>query len=177
VLWDLDEIADLLGCFGLTAKRAMGCLGAGSFHTRLCARCEWSLMVTRDGSAVHPEQNVHECKAFSFLLPSPVSARCTSGLFRARNTKSFARRVILGFIRRMVIAITTDSKLCALIAHYATGHRLSADAVAQLGKGQGFAPPRCIPSLVPQAAAKTVPVSAPFGFRGVVSFRSWQVLP
>lgn len=101
MLWDLDEIADLLGCFGLTAKRARGCLGAGSFHTRLCARCEWSLMVTRDGSAVHPEQNVHERKASSFLLPGLSLPRCASGLFRRWNTNLFAANLILGFIRRM----------------------------------------------------------------------------
>jgi hypothetical protein len=129
-------------------------------------------------------------RSFSFLLPTAnfvlpleshpailISPHCASESFRARNTNLFARRLILRFIRRMILAISTDSKLCALIARHATRHRLSADAVAQLGKGQGFAPPRCIPSCVPQTAAETVPVSAPFGLRGVVAFRSWQVHP
>ena len=71
----------------------------------------------------------------------------------------------------------SDSKLCADNPRHATQLRLSAGAVAQLGKGQGFAPPRCIPSFVPQAAAETVPVSAPFGFARVVVFRSWEVRP
>lgn len=77
----------------------------------------------------------------------------------------------------MVESINGDSKLCADNPRHATGHRLSADAVAQLGKGQGFAPPRCIPSRVPQAAAETVPVSAPSARYAVVAFAAWAVCP
>ena len=77
----------------------------------------------------------------------------------------------------MILTDKNDSKLCAEVPRHATGHRLSADAVAQLGKGQGFAPPRCIPSHVPQAAAETVPVSAPSARCAVVAFAAWAVCP
>ncbi len=77
----------------------------------------------------------------------------------------------------MVDANISGSKLCACDTRHASGNFLSEISAAQLGKGQGFAPPRCIPSHVPQAAAETVPVSAPFGFIRVVAFRAWAVRP
>jgi len=98
-------------------------------------------------------------------------------LFRARNTKLFAANQNFDSIRLMVDADIADSTLCACATRHATLHRPSDGAVAQLGKGQGFAPPRCIPSCVPQPAAETVPVSAPFGSTRVVAFRSWEMRP
>jgi hypothetical protein len=77
---------------------------------------------------------------------------------------------------KMVRAIKAASKLCAEVPRHATMYQLSAGAVAQLGKGQGFAPPRCIPSSVPQGAAETVPVSTPFGICAG-AFRLWAVRP
>ncbi len=92
----------------------------------------------------------------------------------------------------MSLCITADSKLCACDTRHAPGNFLSETPAAQLGKGQGFAPPRCIPSCVPQAApdfaeakslrlrqgkAETVLVSAPFGLEGIVATSSWEVRP
>jgi len=89
----------------------------------------------------------------------------------------FAANRSFDSIGPMFDADIADSKLCACATRHATGHRPSDGAVAQPGKGQGFAPPRCIPSQVPQAAAETVPVSAPFGFARVVVSRSWEARP
>ena len=102
---------------------------------------------------------------------------CAPGLFRNRNTNLFALRLILGFSPRMNSCVTADSKLCAVRPHHAAANFLTEIATAQLGKGQGFAPPRCIPSCVPQAAAETMPVSAPSARCAVAAFRSWMVRP
>jgi len=110
----------------------------------------------------------------SFLLPM---LRFGCGTMYAGIAFLFAANQSFDSSRRMVAANIADSKLCALIARHATAHRPSAGAVAQLGKGQGFAPPRCIPSCVPRAAEETVPVSSPFGLPGVVAFRAWAVRP
>ena len=69
------------------------------------------------------------------------------------------------------------SKLCAYNTRNARDHFLTESVAAQLAKGQGFAPPRSIPSRAPQAAAETVPVSAPFGFDVAVFAGSWAVRP
>ncbi len=126
---------------------------------------------------------------FSFLLPrvklrataqralSRFVLCCTAGLFRQCNTNLFARCLILRFSPGMVPVFSTDSKLCACTTRHASVYFLAEIPAAQLGKGQGFAPPRCIPSRVPQALAETVPVSTPFGFSGVASFRSRAVRP
>ena len=132
----------------------------------------------------HAPKVIDQSKQCSFLLPRPPLrvtsqgdltrfASCyASGLFRARNTNLLAQILILRFIPGMVDADRTDSKLFALIARHASRNFLSEISLAQLGKGQGFAPPRCIPSLV-----ETVPVSTPFGFVGVASCSSWMVGP
>jgi hypothetical protein len=114
------------------------------------------------------------------------------GFIRVRNANLFAANQIFDSFPGMVRAINSDSKLCAEVPRHATGQRLSAGAVAQLGKGRLFVPPRCIPSRVPQAAPasaeasllhrrrhkpETVPVSAPFGLHRVVAFRSWEMRP
>jgi hypothetical protein len=89
----------------------------------------------------------------------------------------------------MIHAINGGSKLCAEVPRHATENFLSEISAAQLGKGQGFAPPRCIPSYVPQAAEETVPVFAPSELRrgrpvsapsarcAVVAFAAWAVRP
>jgi hypothetical protein len=71
----------------------------------------------------------------------------------------------------MIRAEIGDSKLCACDTRHASENFLSEILAAQLGKGQGFAPPRCIPSHVPQAAVETRPVSTPSGLRGFAAFR------
>jgi len=126
---------------------------------------------------------------FSFLLPRAklraaapgVSSRflscCTTGLFRWCNTNVVARLLILRFIPGMVPAIKAASKLCAWNTRHAPDNFLSEISVAQLGKGKGFSPPRCIPTRVPRAAVETVPVSTPFGLIGAPSFRPWAVRP
>jgi len=85
--------------------------------------------------------------------------------------------LILGFIPRMQFSVIADSKLCACDTRHASRNFLPEILRAQLGKGQGFAPPRCIPSQGPQAAVETMPVSTPFGFDGVVGSLSWEMLP
>jgi hypothetical protein len=110
----------------------------------------------------------------SFLLPS---LRFGCGTICESRAFLFAANQILDSIRLMVDANISGSKLCACDTRHATRRHPSDGAVAQLGKGQGFAPPRCIPSHVPQAAAETVPVSAPFGFIRVVAPQSWAVRP
>lgn len=125
-----------------------------------------------------------------FLLPGPKSPqlprsypgetfrrRFTDGSFRKRNANLFAANQILDSTRAMVDADSTDSKLCAEVPRHASRNFLSEISAAQLGKGQGFAPPRCIPSLVPQAAAETVPVSAPSARCAAVAFAVWAVRP
>jgi hypothetical protein len=111
---------------------------------------------------------------FSFLLPR---LRFGCGTLYARSAFLFAANQILDSTRRMVDAHIDGSKLCACATRHATGKLPSAFSAAQLGKGRGFAPPRCIPSHAPRAAAETVPVSAPFGFIRVVEFRAWTVRP
>jgi len=96
---------------------------------------------------------------------------------RAKHGKVLAANQILDSTWQMIRADNGSSKLCACATRHATRHRPSDGAVAQLGKGRCFAPPRCIPSRMPQAATETVPVSAPFGFAGVAAFRSWGVRP
>jgi hypothetical protein len=103
--------------------------------------------------------------------------RSGNGIFRDRNTTVCAARLILRFSQRMDHAINDGSKLCAEVPRHATENFLSEISMAQLGKGQGFAPPRCIPSPVPQAAAETVPVSAPSARCAVVAFAAWAVCP
>ena len=86
---------------------------------------------------------------------------------RAQYGKFFAMRLILRFIRRMIRADTRGSKLCACATRHASGNRLSA-ACRRLNLARGRASPLPVasPPRVPQAAAETVPVSAPFGFCG-----------
>jgi hypothetical protein len=121
-----------------------------------------------------PRQNrrskPHRIRPRSFL-------RFGFGIFRIRNANLFAANQILDSTRRMVDALIGGSKLCACATRHATGKLPSAFSVAQLGKGRAFGPPRCIPSHVPQAAADTVPVSAPFGSIRVVAFRAWEKRP
>ena len=127
-----------------------------------------------------------EIKPSSFLLPDltlGIGAKSSAIFFRSAREplpmmeNLFAAHLILRFIRRMVDANIADSKLCACDTRHAIETFLSEISAAQLGKGQGFAPPRCIPSRVPQAASETVPVSAPFGLSRVVAFRSWEIRP
>ena len=132
--------------------------------------------VAHPGTQAYAVNAAPEHNSFSFLLPA-FSLCPALGLFRNRNAKSFAARLILRFSRAMFFANKDDSKLCACDTRHATGHRLSAVALAQLGKGWGFAPPRCIPSWVPQAATETVPVSAPSARFAVVAFPGWAVCP
>jgi hypothetical protein len=91
--------------------------------------------------------------------------------------KKIAAFLILGFIRRMKNTDKQDSKLCAEVPHHAMRPRLSAGDMAQLGKGRGFAPSRCIPSPVPQAATETMLVSAPSSLSAPVLFASWDWCP
>jgi hypothetical protein len=128
-------------------------------------------------------------RPFSFLLPlaklraaapralSRFLSCCTPGLFRWCNTNVVARLLILRFIPGMVPAIKAASKLCAWNTRHAPENFLSEISVAQLGKGKGFGPPRCIPTRAPRAAVETVPVSTPFGLIGATAFRSWTVRP
>jgi len=121
------------------------------------------------GANFPPRRTSYPGKAFS--------RHYADGIFRIRNANVFAANQIFDSIAAMVEAINSDSKLCACDTRHATENFRSEISAAQLGKGQGFAPPRCIPSQVPQAATETVPVSAPFGQPGVVAFRSWEVRP
>jgi hypothetical protein len=123
----------------------------------------------------------------SFLLPGrilsvgalcfPASSCYAFGLFRERNANSFAQHLILRFTCQMIRVDNADSKLCAEVPRHATENFLSEISAAQLGKGQGSAPPRCIPSHMPLAAAETVPVSAPSARCAVVAFAAWAVCP
>jgi hypothetical protein len=160
-------------------------------------------MVTQDGLAPNSEQTTRHRKPSSFLLPreslrataqralSLSVSCCAPGLFRERNTNLFAPRVILGFIPRMNSCVTADSKLCALLARHAPDNFLAEIAAAQLGK-EGETPsvasfPRppeaapgkseTVPVFAPSELRRDKPVSAPFGFRGVVVFRSWGLRP
>jgi hypothetical protein len=128
----------------------------------------------------------HGDQTFSFLPPlvklrataSSAVARLTSccapGLFRERNANLFAANHILDSTRRMVDAINGSSKLCADKPRHATGHRLSADDVAQLGKGGD---PPLHPLCRLRRHAETVPVSAPSVLRAPVAHIHGAVHP
>jgi len=110
----------------------------------------------------------------SFLLPA---LRFGCGTVYAVAAFLFAANQSFDSSRWMQSAINGGSKLCACATRHASGNFLSEISAAQLGKGQGFAPPRCIPSHVPCGAAETVPVSAPSGLIRVVAPPSWAVRP
>jgi hypothetical protein len=121
-----------------------------------------------------------------FLLPRPpifppdvFHPAMSVSRHSVRGINAFLLVANLGFrfISAMNFCIYADSKLCACDTRHASGNFLSEIPAAQPGKGQGFAPPRCIPSRVPQAALETVPVSTPFGFVRVIGFRSWEAHP
>jgi len=147
--------------------------------------------------ALYAEREAFAITAFLFLLPRArrrsgahrllfcVFLYFVVGIFRIRNANLFAANQILDFISGMIAAISGDSKLCALLTRHATENFLAEISAAQLGKGRGFAPPRCIPSVMPQAARaftdakplrlrrpepETVPVSAPFGYAALSGF-------
>jgi len=90
---------------------------------------------------------------------------CDGGTFRRRNVKTLVRRVILRFPRRMKTADKRGSKLSACTTRQ-QGRRLFAAPVEQLGKGGD---PPLHPPCRYARQAETVPVSAPFGLRGVVA--------
>jgi hypothetical protein len=140
--------------------------------------------------SAYAEQGDRRSATSSFLLPpsclkcSALSVRlrfirvyCIQIIPPAKCGKTLAMRLSIRFTCRMIRADNTDSKLCAEVPRHATENFHSEISAAQLGKGQGFAPPRCIPSHVPQAAAETVPVSAPSARRAVVAFAVWAVCP
>ncbi len=142
------------------------------------------------GVSAYAEKSAPGTPTSSFLPPRPnlkiparrvrpcfVRAFCIRIIPPPKCGKTLAMRPGIRFTCRMIRANNAGSKLCADNPRHATGHRLPADAVAQLGKGQGFAPPRCIPSHVPQAAAETLPVSAPSARFAVVAFAAWAVRP
>jgi len=140
--------------------------------------------------SAYAEQGVPDLAFFSFLLPTSnlkccaqcarhciVHAYCIRIIPRAKCGKNLAMRLILRFIRRMIHADRTGSKLCACATRHATRKMLSAFSVAQLGKGQGFALPVASPPLFRRRLAETLPVSTPSGPRVAAVFRSWAVCP
>jgi hypothetical protein len=88
----------------------------------------------------------------------------------------FAANQSFDSIRAMRCAINGGSKLFASYTRHASNDFLSEIIAAQLGK-EGETPSVASFPFVPQAAAETVPVSAPFGLDGAVAFSSWRERP
>jgi hypothetical protein len=143
-----------------------------------------------EGVAGYGERDTLATTAPLFLLPGvqldqrnawcsvvSFSGHSARGIFRIRNAFSFAANQILDSIRAMVDSNNAASKLCAEVPRHATRNFLLEISAAQLGKGRCFAPPRCIPSRMPQAAAETVPVSAPSARCTGAAFPAWTVRP
>lgn len=99
------------------------------------------------------------------------------GIFRICNINLFAGNQNFDSSRLMVAANIADSKLCAVRPRHARGVRLSAARSRSTWQGEGFAAPRCIPTLAPAARVETLPVSTPSGSRGVAASWSWAVRP
>jgi len=147
----------------------------------LCALPFFSWAVLADS-----EQESKPVAIFLFLLPTfllkagsrsgSAFSRFEIGLFRRRNTKSFAMHLILGFIRDMIQAVKTDSKLCACATRHTQDTRLSALCLRSTWQGGGF-PLRCILPRCRKRRAETLPVSTPSGSRRTIVFRPWEVLP
>jgi hypothetical protein len=116
-----------------------------------------------------PKDRTHRLLSFVFVFVAEYSAGGTP-------EKKIARFVILGFILKMIRAIIADSKLCAEVPRHATGSRLSAGSVAQLGK-EGETPSVASFPVPRYAAPETVPVSVPSGRRGFAASASWSVCP
>jgi hypothetical protein len=122
-----------------------------------------------------PPDSIVACSrnSVSFLLPS---SRYASGMLYAGSVFLFAANQSFDSSLKMIRAINGGSKLCMVRPCHATSNFLSEIVAAQLAKGQGFAPPRLIPSLALRGPAETVPVSAPFGFHAGAP-ASWAVRP
>jgi hypothetical protein len=103
--------------------------------------------------------------------------RFADGLFRGCNTNLFAANQIFDSIPAMVESNNSGSKLCAVRPRHATRRRPSGGAVAQLGKGRGFALPVASPPVRRERRVETLPVSIPSGLRFASAFRSRGVCP
>lgn len=112
----------------------------------------------------HPK---HRARKFS---------RCSFELLRCRSRKVFTAPPTHTLSCSMIKSTTTESKLCADNPRYATKNFLTKLFLAQLGKGRGFAPSRCIPSRALFASAKTEALFA-LGLCAAGAFRSRTVRP
>jgi hypothetical protein len=145
-------------------------LGQGAYHALPLFRSD----AAPPRQILPPDSIIsHLRNLVSFLLPSSRYAR---GMLYAGTAFSVAGNQSFDSSRRMQCAIEADSKLCMVRPCHATSNFLSEIVAAQLAKGQGFAPPRLIPSLALRGPAETVPVSAPFGFHAGAP-DSWAVRP
>ncbi len=123
---------------------------------------------------------------FLFLLPSPVRivapdfgaafSYCVAGTFRQRNAISFAARLILRFIRHMIRADKTHSKLFADNPRHVSVRKPSVFCLHSTWQGGGD-PLRCILPLCRTRHVETLPVSIPSGFRVFSLLCSWMVRP
>lgn len=123
---------------------------------------------------------------FLFLLPRPAKAdapmfgathpHCTAGTFRQRNAISFAARLILRFIRRMIPAVKSVSKLCADKPRHVPVSQPSVFCRHSTWQGGGD-PLRCILPLCRKRHPETLPVSIPSGLRSASSPASRLVQP
>jgi hypothetical protein len=133
----------------------------------VCTSALWSFRFS-DSIVAHPRNHP------SFLLSTRYFVR---GTMSSAEVFLFAANRNIDSIRLMIDADSSDSKLCACATRHATVRRLSATAVAQLGKGRTLGPPRCIPSCALRGATETVPVSEPFGFTRAAVAHSWRQHP
>jgi len=97
-----------------------------------------------------------------------------AGLILRRNANSVARRLILRFSRRMVVAINAVSKLSADNPQHAQFSRLIADCLRSTWQGGGD-PLRCILPQCRGRHAETLPVSTPSGMIMRPLYRAWWV--
>lgn len=126
-------------------------------------------------TALSAHDTISRLCAFPCHVAGSAKASPRSGLTFARvGCKSFRSRIVKPlaanrgsrFTRRMETADNAESKLCALITRHTQVRRLTPPAFAPTWKGGN---PHFIPLCRFGRHVETVPVSTPFGLRGVVA--------
>ena len=147
------------------------------YHAALFLRVEYPFMFSCFVASANSGTLLRPAFHFYFYVSRRHVSDSACVFLLAERPNRLAAVLILRFPPIMISANNAGSKLCAEVPRHATHLRLSAGAVAQLGKGRGVAPPRCIPSPGPQAAPETGLVSVGFARWALPVFVAWEGLP